>query len=238
MKKYYSQLLFVLLGAFLFQLLFLYVFRSHQLEKLAWAGESMTGIVAVTALVGFLYQVKRDSDLAAISLIGFFREKIIPQKNAFDEEVLAVGDSSYKKPQLIKLENFKLWWLRLYHKDVSDEQLDFYIKHPELQNSLLKLFNTLEEFALRVEYMDLVSHPALSSIRSGYILCIEENVGWILSFTTLHPDGYPGIRKLYDAWKEFGERDSEEEQAKKVRERLIEEVKAEKARQEENLVRN
>ncbi len=46
-------------------------YHSHLLERFAWAGEAITGVVAVSALIGFLYQVKHDENLAAADLIGF-----------------------------------------------------------------------------------------------------------------------------------------------------------------------
>lgn len=226
MKKYQSKLFLTILAAVAVELVMVYIFHGHFLEKLAWIGESITGVVAVTALLGFLYQVERDEDLSATDLIGFFREKVIPQKKIFDNSIKETKET-YTKPNLVKLDKFSLLWLRLNYRKNGNNPINFYIKYPNVEQEVMNFFNVLEEFALKVEYMKQFEHPALSSIKAAFVLCVEENADWILSFMLIHPDGYPGVRKLYDKWKDFGERDSLEEQEKKIKDRISTQLNAE-----------
>ncbi len=237
MKKYLQLAALALIVAFVLEVVLILVFghphSTHWLEQFAWSGEAVTGVAALIALIGFLYQVNRDKNLSAAELISFFREKVIFEKNLYDEKVRAAGGTSYKfEEHWIELEKFKLWWLRTYHREQADKQIEVHKKDTKLNNELLRFFNLLEEFSLRVKYMDLIDHPALASVRAAYISSIEENSNWILTFVLLTPTGYPGIQELYEHWKKYGERKPEEERLKLAMPGVQREVRAEKDRLE------
>ena len=234
MKKYSGIVILGLVVAFILEIILVWCFGQRNctlLEELAWSGESITGVVAITALISFFYQVIRDRDLSATDLIAFFREKIIVEKNEFDLKVNSTNGSIYKfQEHWIELEKFELWWLRLHHRSLADKQLEIYKKNSALESEVLKLFNLLEEFSLKVKYMGLINHPALSSVRAAYISIIEENSNFILTYVLYAPKGYPGIRELYQAWKKYGERDSAETRLEKAKLHVVEQIKLEKKR--------
>lgn len=232
MMRYSAYLILALLFALAVELFLAHVWTSaeRRLEGLAWGGGVITGAVAFVALIGFIYQVERDRNISAADLIGFFREKVLTEKNTFDEEVLKISPDYKFYEHCIELKKLKLWWLRLYHRESAVKQDAIANTSPEIKNELLKVLNLLEEFSLRVRYMGLTHHPALTSVRAAYVSVVEENSSFILSYHLLHPGAYPGVRRLYISWRKYGDRSSQQQQADRAVALVTQEVTREKRR--------
>ncbi len=126
--------------------------------------------------------------------------------------------------QKIELKDFSLKWLRRNYATLADRQAEPYKKDPSLDVKILRLFNLLEEFSLKVKYLGLIDHPALASIRMASIYIIEANSSYLLTYFFVRPNGYPGIKELYLAWQKYGERKSNKELLDEALERVRNEI--------------
>ncbi len=226
MKKYLQLTISALVSAFILEVFLIIFFGrthgNHLLEQLAWAGETITGIAALMAVIGFLYQIKKDSADAAISQLKFFREEFMPASRRLFLHVRGHLNIGVQEPvaSLNKIPDFSLEWIRKNKKEVADDQVKPFEENQELNAELIDVINMLEVFSQELIHKETVGHPALAAARPPFIEFVEATASVICTLMYINDDVYQGIKSVYEAWREEVDRDTLAVKIEKTRKKL------------------
>lgn len=197
----------ILAGAVLISLAIVYItipskFNLDAIEKVF----SIIGSLSILiALATYYYTQSQDWNTAAIDQISFLRKEVIPQH----DEVASIT-KQYFPQYLFPLINIKVptaEFMREHFVDAARQQLEVvgYQKDGKAPIFIeqIKLFNCLEEFALKVLHYKTQDHEALNSAKSAFVLSIEQNAAALVfeREVIVGNNVYPATLALYNIWE-------------------------------------
>lgn len=151
------------------------------------------------ALAGYLYKKRQDEILAAIDQISFFRQEIIPAHDRLVKEIRK-KDPSFLPSYIVGFD-FKKYSKEATSQRKVNELLDA-DGIRSIFNQQIEIFNMIEEFSLKVEYLNTKSHPSLICIKDAFIKTMEENAySFFIKRAEVGNTIYSTTFKLYNLWE-------------------------------------
>ena len=171
-------------------------------QSVADLAQIVIAVAAVAGILTFLSERDKSKTLAAIDLISYMREKLIPLFVAVECEAEKNHPKSFKF-QEIKFEDLSVESIRRNHSAIFLAQTEIFWKSsPECRSRIVELLNLLEEFSLRVIYLEATRHKALNSAIPAFVNIVERHAVGMLYFTQIEGNGqYEGVPEVYENWK-------------------------------------
>lgn len=173
------------------------------LEKLGWAGEAITGIAAVSALIGLLYQSHKDETDIAFEIMDRFADNVIPILGVIENDIIRI-DKTFKFPT----GRIETMWLRNYLADDVERKAQKLWKILYGNGILSKVrafLAELELFAGKINFLNISGNPAFVIVKQTYVEIVESYAIVILGIGLNGESAYyREIIKLYNTWKDDG----------------------------------
>jgi hypothetical protein len=200
MKEISDKYIFVAAFAAVFVVI---LFTKYNFFELGLERDIAINLIAmiggVVALMKYFYEKKKDSRIASIETISFFREKLMGKGN---EYIVNLGSHS-AKDYAVPLQTNNISELYKTHKSQIEKQMKLFGQELDTMR-LLKydILNLAEEFALKVKYNNLIFSPALIPLRKVYVDTIEQHSCVMLFVRDLQygDRSYSNAEELYIAW--------------------------------------
>lgn len=181
-------------------------------------------IIALGVLVAaftYYYQKDKDSTDAAIEQVSFYRKEIIRAGRELRDHVRkSLNDDKYNFTRIENIPDFSMEWLRMYKRPDSDKQLEPFETKPILQREAEDYINLLEDLSTQILHTKTIDHPAIFTIRPGFVGEVESLASIIATYRFHSDDIYNGIIEVYEIWKDKIDRDDLQEKLRKTKESL------------------
>lgn len=182
-------------------------------EFFAYAAQIFTAIGIFLAYLSYDHQRRTDDAKFIMEQVGFYRKEIITLYDSLAKEILSfdktyTSKDGFPRPSAPLEElSIKYWYDNF--PEIANKQKNLVlneikqrqISDRRVESGQISLLNSLEDFALKVVYCGTANHPALNSIKTGFIQLVEENLSTMFRLELIQGAPYLGIKNLYKQWK-------------------------------------
>jgi len=206
----------MLVLAFIVGLAVLPMITFFTLEQLSQIATIVASFAVIIAYLDYRERKKREQTLTVTDQLNFFRTEILPisETIGFDEEF---DDRVIRITKPIK----DLSYGALYkeYKDIILKQQEV-CKSKKIENTVIKLFNALEEFSWKVILNQTEEDLALRVVHESYVQFVEFFTYRIGINRDYSQNQFEGINMLYKKWAPLISRETVDERVDRVVKRV------------------